>query len=65
MKSLDLPQPATEAETVEALSRFFAAQPVYVAPDDPEGPDYATRTAVHVATLHGLTVESIGKPLPL
>lgn len=60
-----LPAPAGEAETTAALSAFFDAQPVYVAPDDPEGPDYATRTAIHRQHHYGLTVETVGNPLPL
>lgn len=60
-----LPEPANEAETMEALSRIFAAEPASVAPDDPNGPDYGPRTAINIVTIHGLTVETIGGPLPL
>lgn len=63
MTSLDLPEPTGADETVEALSRVFAAEPNYVLPDDPDGPDYQHRAAVHTGTLYGLTVETIGSPL--
>lgn len=61
----ELPSPADETETVEALARVFASEPEYVAPDDPEGPEYAIRTAVITQSLYGLTVETIGGSLPL
>jgi predicted ABC-type transport system involved in lysophospholipase L1 biosynthesis ATPase subunit len=64
LPELPKPEPASEAETIEALARHFAALPEYVAADDPAGPDYAARTAVITQTLYGLTVETIGKPLP-
>ena len=54
LPELPSPEPASQS----------AAEPEYVAPDDPAGPDYAERTNVQTFILHGLTVETIGKPLP-
>ncbi len=56
----DVPNPADEAEAADVL----AAEPEFVEPDDPAGPDFKRRTAVHTVTLYGLTVETIGGPLP-
>ena len=32
-------------------------------PGDPEGPDYTQRAQVSTFALHGMTVETIGRPL--
>ena len=61
----ELPKPASEAETTEALACIFATGPEYASPDDPAGPEFKQRTAVTTQSLYGLTVETIGNPLPL